>query len=679
MCQELLRLGSDGELIAQVGDALHERLQFEAHDALYGLLAELVEMDNVVQTVEELGSELLPDGLVHNAARTLTVHLALRSGKTDAAAEFLELARADVGGHDDDGVLEVYRGTVAVGETTLVHHLKEYVVNVLMGLLYLVEQDDAVGTATHTLGELSALVVAHIARRCTHHTGDGVLLHILGHIDADESVLAAEHLAGQALAQVGLAHTRGAHEEERADGLLRVFQTHATALYGTHHTMDGLILTYDGLPERILQGKQTGALLLTHTRGGNARHHADDLGHGVLRDFTAHEMHLGTGLVHGIERLVGERTGTYEAVGQMHAGLDGSIGIGDVVVHLVVRLQKTQYLQRLLGSGLAHHHLLETAVEGSVLLYRLAELVHGGGSDAAYIAACQSRLQQIGGIHGTGGSARTHEGVYLVDENNNFGMLLEFGGDALEALLKLAAILRTGHHGGNVEHHDAAVGKQRGSLAHGDVHGQPLHNGTLAHTGFADEDGIVLLAATQYLLHTLYLLFTADDRVHLARAGQLCEVGGEGIESRCAGRAHLTRTRQVVHAGGFCLLVVSLFVAGQTAGIEDTCYLFEGDAVALQNASGRVVLLLEQSQKKMLGVHLGSLHHAGLENGKTYETGSLYVHRHLTGLGRHTDEMVGAVLLQILYDGIGVGLNLTDEYSTLTAILAHHCQQQMYG
>ena len=261
-------------------------------------------------------------------------------------------------------------------------------------------------------------------------------------------------------------------------------------------------------------------------------------------------------------------------------------------------------------------------------------------------------------------------------------MLLELGGDALEALLKLSAVFRAGHNGGDVEHHDAAVGQNGRGLAHGDVHGQTLNDGALAHTGLADEDGVVLLAAAEDLLHALDLLLAADDGVHLAAAGQLGEIGGESVQSvggalRHSGAGSLARS---VHAGELVgLLVVDVVLMGQQVGIEDARQLLEGDAVRLQNAAGGVVLLLEQSQKKMLGVHFGGLHHARLENGQTDETRSLNVHRHLAGLGRHTDEMVGAFLLQFADDGVDIGLYLADEHSAPTAILAQHGQKQVDG
>ena len=85
----------------------------------------------------------------------------------------------DVGGHDQHDVLEVHRAALAVGQAAVVHHLQQRVEDVRVGLLDLVEQDDAVGPAAHGLGELAALVVADVAGRRADQAADGVLLHVL--------------------------------------------------------------------------------------------------------------------------------------------------------------------------------------------------------------------------------------------------------------------------------------------------------------------------------------------------------------------------------------------------------------------------------------------------------------------------------------------------------------------
>ena len=55
-----------------------------------------------------------------------------------------------------------------------------------------------------------------------------------------------------------------------------------------------------------------------------------------------------------------------------------------------------------------------------------------------------------------------------------------------------------------------------GHIALGNALGNTLGNGRLAHTGFADEAGVVLLAAAQDLDGAVDLAVTADDIIQFA-------------------------------------------------------------------------------------------------------------------------------------------------------------------
>ena len=137
-----------------------------------------LELDDVVEPVHELRLEL----------------------RLDAGA-----SAGNVRGHDQDGVLEADRAALAIGQAAVVHHLQQRVEHVGVGLLDLVEQDDGVRAPPHRLGQLAALVVADVAGRRADEPRDGVLLHVLGHVDPDHRVLGVEHELGQRTGQLGLA------------------------------------------------------------------------------------------------------------------------------------------------------------------------------------------------------------------------------------------------------------------------------------------------------------------------------------------------------------------------------------------------------------------------------------------------------------------------------------------
>ncbi len=103
---------------------------------------------------------------------------------------------------------------LGVGEDAVLHDLEKDAPHVGMGLLDLIEKHHRIGPAPHLFSELSPFVVAHIARRGAQKPGDGVLFHILRHVEAEQGLPSAEQGGGQGLAQLGLAHAGGAQERE---------------------------------------------------------------------------------------------------------------------------------------------------------------------------------------------------------------------------------------------------------------------------------------------------------------------------------------------------------------------------------------------------------------------------------------------------------------------------------
>ena len=212
--------------------AVAHLLELQIHDGLDSRDGQLVEGDHVVDTVQELGAErrgkgvLNPvrellhalGGLLGRHGHHLLGHLAhgLAAGGlslvvgTSLGRMLADDLRTHVGGHDDDAVLEVHHATLAVGEPAVIEHLQQDVEHVGMGLLHLVEQHHAVGIAAHGLGQLAALVVAHVSRRRSDQTLHGELLHVLGHVDAHHGLLGIEQVLGKRLGKLGLANTRGA-------------------------------------------------------------------------------------------------------------------------------------------------------------------------------------------------------------------------------------------------------------------------------------------------------------------------------------------------------------------------------------------------------------------------------------------------------------------------------------
>ena len=105
-----------------------------------------------------------------------------------------------------------------------------------------------------------------------------MLLLILRHVDAGHHRLVVEEVFSQRLGQLGLAHARRAHEDERGDGALGILQACTAAAYGVADGADGLVLADDTLVQLLLQVQQFLTLALHHAADGYACPAGDDLG-----------------------------------------------------------------------------------------------------------------------------------------------------------------------------------------------------------------------------------------------------------------------------------------------------------------------------------------------------------------------------------------------------------------
>ena len=108
------------------------------------------------------------------------------------AGVFDEVQAADVGGHDDEGVFEIHRASLTVGEPAVVEDLQQHVENVVVRLLHFVEEDHAIGFAPDGFGELAAFLVADVAGRRAEEPRHRVFLHVFAHVEAHNIVLAVK-------------------------------------------------------------------------------------------------------------------------------------------------------------------------------------------------------------------------------------------------------------------------------------------------------------------------------------------------------------------------------------------------------------------------------------------------------------------------------------------------------
>src|SRR5207244_8478656 len=103
---------------------------------------------------------------------------------------------------------------------------------------------------------LPALFVAYVSRRRTDQLRNRVLLHELGHIEADQSLLDAEHELRERARYFGFADAGRTEKQERTDGPVRAFQAGTAASDGAGKRGNCFILRNDPLVELFFDAQQ---------------------------------------------------------------------------------------------------------------------------------------------------------------------------------------------------------------------------------------------------------------------------------------------------------------------------------------------------------------------------------------------------------------------------------------
>ena len=243
---------------------LPQLVELEIDDALDLGERQRLEQHDLVDPVQELRPEVGPQGAHHQGAG-LRLHLAVRRDPLE------QVLRPDVGGHDDDGVAEVDRATVGVGEAPVVEHLEQDVEDVDVGLLDLVEQDHRVVLAPNRLGQLAAFLESDVSGWGPHEPAHGVPLLVLAHVDADDVLLAVEEGFRERLGELGLAHAGRAEEDEGADRAGRVLDAGARPHDRVGHQLHRLVLADHPLVEHLVEAEDLLPLALLEAVHRDAR------------------------------------------------------------------------------------------------------------------------------------------------------------------------------------------------------------------------------------------------------------------------------------------------------------------------------------------------------------------------------------------------------------------------
>ena len=119
------------------------------------LLGQSTEHDDVVDTVQELGTEgaaqLFQNGFLGLLICLVGIRLGLFVAcfKIQLGSGIGKYLCTDVAGHDDDGVLEVNGAALRIGDTAIVQNLEHDIPHILVRFFDFIEKHNGIGLAAH--------------------------------------------------------------------------------------------------------------------------------------------------------------------------------------------------------------------------------------------------------------------------------------------------------------------------------------------------------------------------------------------------------------------------------------------------------------------------------------------------------------------------------------------------
>ena len=214
---------------------------------------------------------------------------------------------------------------------------------------------------------------------------------------------------------------------------------------------------------------------------------------------------------------------------QIGNGVQGFIGIGDIVIDLVFILETAEDLISLINGRFRNFNGLKAPGEGTVLVKVFPVFFIGRRADTAHLARGKRRFQDVGCIQRTAGySSGPDNGVNLVDKENNILYFFKVCNDLFQPVFEITTEAGSSQQRPHVQRINLCIFQGFRNLPLGDSLGEPLRDRRFSHAGLADMNGIILVAAAEDLDGPLDDVLAADQWVQFTLAGLLHQFGREG-------------------------------------------------------------------------------------------------------------------------------------------------------
>ena len=251
----------------------------------------------------------------------------------------------------------------------------------------------------------------------------------------------------------------------------------------------------------------------------------------ILRHGVNLDPKPGRRFIDQVNGLVGQETIRDVPVTEFGRRYDGGVLDPHAVMHLVAVLDAAQDGNGIGYGRLCDQHHLKTAFQRLVFFEVLAILVEGGCADGAQFAAGESGFQNVRRIHCAFRSARAHERMDFVDEQNDLSIRFgDFPDDSFQPVLEFAAVFGARDERAHIERDQPLVLEPFRYIALHDANGQTFRNRRFPDPGFPDQHRIVFGPAGKNLQDAPDFFVAPDNGVDAALPCQLDEITGKALE-----------------------------------------------------------------------------------------------------------------------------------------------------
>ena len=194
-------------------------------------------------------------------------------------------------------------------------------------------------------------------------------------------------------------------------------------------------------------------------------------------------------------------------------------------MYLIAFTQATQDGNCIFNARLLNHYRLETTLQRTVLFNILTVFVQRSCTNAAQLAACQHRLQDIACIHSTFGSTGTDNGMQLINKHDNLtGAFADSLQYLFQTLFEFTTVFGTGNQSCQVQSIQGFILQAFRYITGNNTSCQTFDDGSFTNARFTDKHRIIFLTTRKDFNRTTDFLITADYRVQLAVFGFSCQI-----------------------------------------------------------------------------------------------------------------------------------------------------------